>query len=413
MRRRWIAAATSSFRLAPVARIRIVTYNILADALCMTEKHSYCAAVDREWGDASRGRCSRLLSELMTYDAEVLCLQECSLKCFEQFTEALLGYTGFHHSSFLKSDDAAVARESETGLAIFVKSAAWHTAHVKAARLGSLEDAQRHTGRLRQKLSSQSDAILMVRLQHEQSGATVALGNTHLHWDPRWPHLKAAQGELAARALASFGFGKITQASLVLCGDFNSVPVLQPAFLSEAQRQALPDPLPEAWRASGLYGLLSTGRLPVEHPEHPSTFGRGAPDGGGDASAAASGEQEKLPAADEEGGGEGGGGGPPAAKKQKKRHKPLGPLCTPAPWRDALAEALGAGPLPLTTHADDFKGGIDYVWVDHSLSVLEALEMPYDVQHADAFGQIPSAEWPSDHLALGVVLGVTAREEQA
>ena len=113
----------------------------------------------------------------------------------------------------------------------------------------------------------------------------------------------------------------------------------------------------------------------------------------------------------------------------------LGALQTGLCLRDAYHDALARGPLPLTTHADDFAGCIDYCWVscgppnveeveggsghrtpleagavDCSVAprveVLEVLDMPYDVAHPELFGRIPSADWPSDHLALGVLLGI-------
>ena len=108
----------------------------------------------------------------------------------------------------------------------------------------------------------------------------------------------------------------------------------------------------------------------------------------------------------------------------------LGALTTGLELRDAYADALQPGPLPLTTHADDFAGCLDYCWVGRvadgrgeatvaddpagsastartSLpAVLEVLSMPYEITQADAFGRIPSREWPSDHLAIGCTLGV-------
>ena len=501
-----------------VTPLRLITYNILADALCMTSKHSYCDAAERSWGDASAGRCQRLLAEILSYDADVVCLQECNTRCFDEFccemgdgtggapaatSEERRIYAGFHHSSFLSSaSDAAAARESETGLAVFVRSSAWRPAAIKAHRLGSLDDAHRHSGRLAQKLRDQSDSLLLLLLQHTASGARVVIGNTHLHWDPRWPHLKASQGELAARCLDEFASstGRGTTAarraggragpvaapsllpSVVLAGDFNSVPVLQPSFLRAEAQAALPSPLPPSWQASALYRLLSTGSVPPDHPEHPTAFeakhdvqsspvqssqgkarqgkasqGKAEPDvqAGGGAAAASTGAAERH---------------------RKKRAKtaaackpPLGPLTTRLQLRDSHAHALSAGPLPLTTHADDFAGCIDYIFVSDCrgaaadggmgssaaaeappssdcpvaalpaaagmpsggadlsssggadlssssrqrhprVEVLEVLAMPYDLERPGAFGKVPSAEWPSDHLCLGALLGIPQAE---
>lgn len=51
----------------------------------------------------------------------------------------------------------------------------------------------RHGGAVHKKLKVQSDALLMLALEHVSSGARLCLTNTHLYWNPHYPHIKAAQ----------------------------------------------------------------------------------------------------------------------------------------------------------------------------------------------------------------------------
>ena len=279
---------TSATGAVPAARARLVSYNILADELCMTEKHSYCPVKDREWhGDSGRG--ARLVAELLSYEADIVCLQECSLRKFDDCFRTGLGkeFTGFHHSAHLSTRRAAAeARMSVTGLATFVRSAAWKPVNVQAVRLGEDSDARGHIGSLQQTLRARDESVLLVLLEHVASGARLAVGNTHLHWDPRQPHVKSSQAELAARGLAAFASVRpagapsteasaATSCPVALVGDFNSVPHLQPSFLPSAQRAALPELLPEEWRASAVYRLLSNGTVESTHPEHPTAFAAG------------------------------------------------------------------------------------------------------------------------------------------
>ena len=107
----------------PAADARLVSYNILADEHCMEVKHAYCPVKDREWlGDSGRG--ARLVAELLSYEADIVCLQECSLQKFDDCFRPGLGqkYTGFHHSKHLTSHAAEKARTHHTGQAIFVRS---------------------------------------------------------------------------------------------------------------------------------------------------------------------------------------------------------------------------------------------------------------------------------------------------
>lgn len=195
--------------------------------------------------------------------------------------------------------------------------------------------------------------------------------------------------------------------ALVIAGDFNSIPSLQPSFLPLSQAEKLPHPLPPEFARSATYELMASGILLPSHPEHPDAFGKK--------------------------GGEGRGGGakrgehPPPSKKQ----------CTPAlasplrsglALRDAYDGALCDGALPLSTHADDFAGCIDYIWVSSGedppsaegsegsrslrcapVEVQQVLGMPYPISSPEEFGKIPDATWPSDHLAIGAQIALPRR----
>ena len=89
----------------------------------------------------------------------------------------------------------------------------------------------------------------------------------------------------------------------------------------------------------------------------------------------------------------------------------VGPLVAPTgALVDAYRDALAPGPLPLSTHADDFAGTLDYIWHGGAggewapTEVVEVLGMPYELGDAASFASIPDAQWPSDPLALGAVL---------
>ena len=54
----------------------------------------------------------------------------------------------------------------------------------------------RISGRLRKKLKTQSDAVLLLLLEHRPTQRRVLVANCHLYWDPHFPHVKVAQAEL-------------------------------------------------------------------------------------------------------------------------------------------------------------------------------------------------------------------------
>jgi hypothetical protein len=90
------------------ASARIVSYNILGDGarLALSPKHAYCPIELREWP----GRCLRLAREAAEYEADIICLQECSLRAFTQLEDAInsaaggagLRYQGVHCSQCIQ-----------------------------------------------------------------------------------------------------------------------------------------------------------------------------------------------------------------------------------------------------------------------------------------------------------------------
>ena len=404
------------------ALAKLITWNILADGpgLALSSKHDYCPLELREWPKRSQ----RILAALTSFNADLVCLQECSADAFKFDLRPGLGgddlppnalappptdadgLAGFHWSAFLPTEyQRERARTSSTGLAIFVRPSLWEPVAAKAVLFASLVEDGRHSGRLRDKLRSQGDGALLLLVRCRSSGQRLLLVNTHLFWDPHWPHVKACQAELCCTAARAFleeacapppGAPLAPGASpppgapppaLVICGDFNSVPHLQPAFLPEEQRALLPAAAERSaeWEHSAAYALLATGEAPSHHPEHPDSYGRTdapppPPPHGADADAIK------------------------PRKRAKHERRLLGPLRHQLGLRDAYAGALAPGPLPLSTRADDFAGTLDYIWLDDRARVRQVLGMPYPLERPEELGQIPDALWPSDHLPLGVQL---------
>jgi len=55
-----------------VQELIVVTYNMLADKYAMSGHHKYCPTEHLEWSS----RSARLLNEITSYKADILCLQE-------------------------------------------------------------------------------------------------------------------------------------------------------------------------------------------------------------------------------------------------------------------------------------------------------------------------------------------------
>jgi endonuclease/exonuclease/phosphatase family metal-dependent hydrolase len=337
----------------------LVSYNILADGprLALSAKHGYCPLEWRTWEHGEEGgRLARIVRELQGFDADILCLQECVPRHFAQLQERLgKKYVGIHVSQVLSSNsiDRAEVDRGEMGNAVFVRS----SLSVEAAHGVAFRDClgERHTGRLRQRLAGLEDSILLVKV--ETGGGALCVGTTHLHFDPNWPHVKVCQAEIATRALHSFA----AAGPAVLCGDLNSLPVSQPSWLPQVQRDSLPpfEDWSTAQRESAVLSLLTRGGVDDQHPEHPDAFGR------------------------------------PSDAPAPTNH--CGPLSSPL----YLVDAYSAVSTPWTTNAADFAGRIDYIFVTPKVQCSAVYAVP------SSLDPIPDATYPSDHLSLAVSLRLT------
>ena len=120
---------------------------------------------------------------------------------------------------------------------------------------------------------------------------------------------------------------------------------------------------PEAM--SGVYALLSSGSLTERHPEHPNNF-------------------------------------------FVSHHFKLGSLQVMEGLQDVYrAQEMvdrTAG-LPFTTKTNEFLGVIDYIWCNAAVRIYQVLDYPSLKE--EEFPPIPNSMWPSDHLALGVTIGLS------
>jgi endonuclease/exonuclease/phosphatase family metal-dependent hydrolase len=287
----------------------------------------------------------------------------------------------------------------------------------------------RFSGKLKKRLQTLQDGMVMALLrprrhhnddaagdsssvgggtcESKNSDDLILIVSTHLYWDPRWPHAKAAQAELLAIGvndfLGSLNLSPMSESNptgirVVVAGDFNSVRHVQPEFFPDEQKlgffgqQSSDDN--DSSDQSGVYALLVNGVLAATHPEHPDTFGRALPPPDMDVAEENGGSNNERNQQEED----------EKKKKKKKKQKPVegtGVMSTGVllPLRDVYATPHPGVPSPvITTKTDVWSGNIDYIFYGESgLTARAYLQLP----EPTTLAPIPSARFPSDHLALG------------
>ena len=243
----------------------------------------------------------------------------------------------------------------------------------------------------------------------------------------------AAEGPRAGQH-GGLGQGQLSAAvdSVVVCGDFNSVPFTQHEFLNRRAKEMLN-------QYTHVVSLDASGA---------GLCDGGVSDGAGLAAAEAAGEEEEEEEEEEE---------DPGIEEEASEHEEaaayalLGNGTGDLDASDAATEAMpsavwalmaegcaqashpehpatfgsslhlpdlrtGLPPLKhayaapgatmpaLTTKTNTFAGCIDHIWLSQDLQVVEVLDMPYPIGADADFRPIPNARWGSDHLAVGVTL---------
>lgn len=421
-------------------KLQVVSYNILADCLASENVFPYTPP----WALRRTYRQAVMLAELaeLAEGTDLLCLQEVTPDAFDALRARLVSFEGvldikrhcaaggpraegvatFWRASRLELAEHACEALSEWALRGDANLAAGGDGDLAAGLAsgggGGRGDCVLSGSKLGRDLCSKGHVVQLLALAWKgtagagagQDRCGLCVGNTHLHWSPAQPHLKAAQASAACHALSAFrgrvasGAGHAAAAGrgeavdptepaprgrddpelsraqaawlALLCGDMNSLPVTlsipQPgasaarhgegAAGAPAGSLVTVEPaacaLEEGAPGSGTYTLLRTGRLASDHADHPSQAGSGGCEPG-DA---------------------------PAARQ-------------PLRLRSAYERVLGVEP-DFTNFTADFVGTIDYIWYETSgLQPLQVLRLP-ERQTVSSCQALPSPVFPSDHLPL-------------
>ncbi len=195
MRRRFVPTTAAKFAGSDVL-LKLIQYNILADGekLALSEKHSYCPMPLRLWGSVEQGRCFRLLREISSYDASVICLQELMPDPYSRDFLPWLraqGYCGVHIRDI--AGVPPLRPDSMFGNAVFYREREFELVDARGVLYRNLIQKAQFNRKIRDRLTTLDDSVIILLLLHRAANQLVVVANTHLYWDPRWPHVKAIQ----------------------------------------------------------------------------------------------------------------------------------------------------------------------------------------------------------------------------
>ncbi|AAZ10834.1 hypothetical protein, conserved [Trypanosoma brucei brucei TREU927] len=221
---------------------RMVTYNVLHEEFCSTssaKKTIYPFATDDIL--SLEYRQSRIVQELLAYNGDIICLQECGKKVYQQFFSRVMtqyGYEGCYtnKNGGVREGCACFWRRSR----FFLQEKDefplnWSTMEKEHPALAA--EVTRHP-ELKEALENVTSIGALVLLKDNATNEELVVGNTHLFYHANACHIRLLQVYMLLHKLKS---RSDSRRGVVLCGDFNFT------------------------HTTGGYKLVTTGRTEASH----------------------------------------------------------------------------------------------------------------------------------------------------
>ncbi|CAD2096318.1 carbon catabolite repressor protein 4, putative [Plasmodium vinckei] len=193
-------------------------------------------------------------------------------------------------------------------------------------------------------LKKRQSLATMIILELSTSNTFIGICNCHIHWNPSYPDIKLFHTYLIIKEFYEFienNFPDFPIIPLLLIGDFNSTPLLQ----SDKN-------LKDHSTLSGVYELITTGKLLKSHEHHPAVL-------------------------------------------RKNTTLEIYPDLIVDPFKSIFNDVNGKEPL-FTNKTKLFSGCIDYIFYK-GLVPLSAQIIPNDIENIES---LPTQTYPSDHALL-------------
>ncbi len=217
-----------------INKFRVVSYNILADIYCASEYartclYPYCSTYATEF--SYRGQL--IMKELLGYNSDIICLQECDHKVFDNFLLPVLKDEGFEGNYKRK------AGEMPEGEAIFYREAKFSLIEEfnvvinEAINLPCnelLHAALEKRPELLASLKKRTAVGQMLALRDATLNRAICILNTHLYFRPTASDIRLLQMMVLLNCLRDLvnrvkeNHDNIDRVAVLICGDLNSTP---------------------------------------------------------------------------------------------------------------------------------------------------------------------------------------------
>ncbi|KAK6355265.1 Glucose-repressible alcohol dehydrogenase transcriptional effector [Orbilia brochopaga] len=336
-------------------KFSVASYNILCDKYATPQAYGYVPS----WALAWDYRKNLITQDIMTSNADIVCLQEVDLNNFEDHLSPTMAYQDYKGAIFQKSrarNFGASETRTVDGCAIFWKTTKFNLLDKQSVNFQQLAinrpDMKKATD-IFNRVMPRDDIATIVYLENKLTGARIIVANAHLFWNPQFEDVKLIQtavlmeelGKIANKYATNPPPSKIQKVEgepeisevkypngasvpLLVCGDFNSL------------------------GDSGVYELMTKGSIGPHHP----TLG----------------------------------------------NRDYGPYNEEGISHSFnLKSAYSIFPdFPFTNYTPGFSGVIDYIWYSTNCMQVTGLLGEVDKEYMSKVAGFPNVHFPSDHLMI-------------
>ncbi|EDV26843.1 uncharacterized protein TRIADDRAFT_12445, partial [Trichoplax adhaerens] len=211
-------------KLDVVGDLRIVSYNILSSGYS-NDVFRYCNPRYLRYSY----RLPLIIDELVGYNADIICLQECDKELLQNVILPAMrthGYSGNHifKKAEVKEGLALLYNRSKFQL-LSLHTFALRDLLLKDESLGHLaKQIKKHPQLKRKCVNLPNVAMACVFRWREAPNKLFCIGNTHLYANPMLPEVRLVQASVVLHQLNLIRNKFTDVLPILLCGDFNSIP---------------------------------------------------------------------------------------------------------------------------------------------------------------------------------------------
>ncbi|CAG8618205.1 4058_t:CDS:2 [Paraglomus occultum] len=235
----------------------LLSYNVLCEKYATSQHYGYIPS----WALAWNYRKDLILQDVLSYNADIVCLQEVDTSQYEEFFKDQLRAQADYDSVYWPKSRAKTMSEWEKktvdGCATFFKASKYTLIDKQLIEFNQVALQRpdfKKTDEMFNRVITKDNIAIVTLLENKETQARLIVANCHIHWDPSYADVKLVQVAMLTDELEKYAekwcaqstnpihnYSPPTKMSTIICGDFNSTP------------------------ESGVYDFLSHGTVQQDH----------------------------------------------------------------------------------------------------------------------------------------------------